>query len=278
MADISKRLEKAEKYLQKGKVDSALEEYLSILDEDPGNDTVRQTAADLFLKSNRGPEAAALLSQLFDRQLASGDNVRAGITFKKFSRLVPPKLGQTLRFAQVSERSGNRREALDAYDVAVKGFLREGRDNEALSALRRVAGIEPNEANLKRLAELAAKLNDRQTAGEAYLKIGLAQEDEGHTGFPWFERAHKQDPSNPDVAFRYGKALLDKGEVDRAVKVLEPGAKPEGSLPDYREAYGLGLAAAHRADEAYPILWPLYERTPAKIENVGALIGELLSG
>ena len=131
MADISKRIEKAEKFLQKGKVDSALEEYLFILDADPGNDTVRQTTADLFLQSNRGPEAAVLLSELFDRQLASGDNVRAGITFKKLSRIVPPNLGQTLRFAQVSERRGNRREALEAYEAAVKGFLHEGRENEA---------------------------------------------------------------------------------------------------------------------------------------------------
>ncbi|MFL6439279.1 MAG: diguanylate cyclase domain-containing protein [Terriglobales bacterium] len=276
MADISKRIEKAEKFLQKGKVDSALEEYLSILDADPGNDTVRQTTADLFLQSNRGPEAAVLLSELFDRQLASGDNVRAGITFKKLSRIVPPNLGQTLRFAQVSERSGNRREALEAYEAAVKGFLHEGRENEALSALRRIAGIDPNEANLKRLAELAAKLNDRHTAGQAYLGLGLAEEENGHIGFAWFERAYKLDPSNSAVAFRYGKGLLDKGEIDRAVKVLEPGAKPQGSLPDHREAYGLALVAAHRVADAYPILWPLYEKTPGKIDNVVALIGELL--
>lgn len=276
MADISKRVEKAEKLLQKGKVDSALEEYLSILDADPGNDTVRQTTADLFLQSNRGAEAAVLLSELFDRQLASGDNVRAGITFKKLSRIVSPNLGQTLRFAQVSERSGNRREALDAYEAAVKGFLHERRENEALSALRRIAAIDPNEANLKRLAELAAKLNDRQTAGQAYLSLGLTEEEDGHIGFAWFERAYKLDPSNPAVAFRYGKGLLDKGEIDRAVKVLEPGAKHQGSLPDYREAFGLALVAAHRVADAYPILWPLYEKTPGKIDNVVALIGELL--
>src|SRR5437764_13001523 len=85
MADISKRLEKAEKYLQKGKVDSALEEYLSVLDVDPGNDKVRHTAADLFLQINRAEEAAALLSELFDRELALGDNTQASVTYKKRS-------------------------------------------------------------------------------------------------------------------------------------------------------------------------------------------------
>ena len=38
MADLQKRLEKAEKYLQKGKTRDALNEYLGILEEDPNND------------------------------------------------------------------------------------------------------------------------------------------------------------------------------------------------------------------------------------------------
>lgn len=278
MADISKRIEKAEKLLKKGKVESALEEYLSVLDDDPGNDNVRQTAADLFLQVNRPNEAAALLSEIFDRQMAAGDNTRAVVTYKKLARVVPPALGQTLRFAQIAERSGNRREALDAYEAAVQGFLHESRDNEALSALRKIAALEGSERNLTRLAELAAKVKDRATAGEAYLKIGIAEEAQGHIGFPWFERAHQQDPSNSGIAFRYGKGLLDKGDVENAVRALEAAGKPQNALPEHREAYGLALAAAHRPIEAYQILWGLYENSPAKLEDMGALLGALLKG
>src|SRR5207248_6443265 len=163
MADFSKRLDKAEKLLHKSKVDSALEEYLSILDVDPGNDKVRHTAADLFLQINRAEEAAALLSELFDRELALGDNTQASVTYKELARIAPPKLGQTLRFAQAAERSGFKREAIEAYNAAVTGFLQEGRENEALSAMRRMAALDPEPRNLKRLADLASKLNDRQT-------------------------------------------------------------------------------------------------------------------
>jgi len=278
MADISKRIEKAEKYLQKGKVESALEEYLSVLDDDPGNDGARHTAADLFLQLDRGTEASALLSELFDRQIAASDNVRAVLTYKKLARIGPPKLGQTLRFAEVSERSGSRREALEGYNTAIEGFLEESRENEALSALRRVAGIEASQENLKRLAELAAKLNDRKTAGDAFLKIGLSEEKDGHIGFPWYERAFQQDPSNSEIAFRYGRGLLDKGDINHAIEVLEPTANAQTSLPEHREAYGMALVAAHRPLEAYPILWALQEKSPGRLEEIGALIGELLSG
>ena len=278
MADISKRLEKAEKYLQKGKVESALEEYLSVLDDDPGNDSARQSAADLFIQVNRGTEAVALLGELFDRQVAAGDNARATVTYKKLGRIVPPALGQTLRFAQVAERSGSRREALDAYQAAVEGFLQEGRENEALSALRKVAGIDASRQNLTRLAQLAGKLKDHKTAGEAYLKIGQSEESQGHIGFSWFERAHQQDPTNADIAFRYGKGLLNKGDVEKAVHVLEPGGKAQNALSDHREAYGLALSAAHRPVEAYNVLRSVYETVPAKLEDMETLLGELLQG
>jgi len=276
MADISKRLEKAGKFLQKGKVDSALEEYLSILDVDPGNDKVRHTAADLFLQINRTDEAASLLSELFDRELAMGENARAAVTYKKLARIAPPKLGQMLRFAQVAERNGSRREAMEAYNTAVAGFLREGRENEALSAMRRMAVLDPDPRNLKRLADLASKLNDRQTAAEVLLKLGIAEEGEGRSAFSVYERAYQQDPGNPNTAFQFGKALFDKGEVERALQVFETAARVANSLPEHRKAYALALLAAHRPKEAQPILWQLYLKAPARLDEMGVLLGELL--
>jgi len=278
MAYISKRIEKAEKYLQKGKVESALEEYLSILDDDPGNDNIRQTAADLFLQVGRNAEAAALLSEIFDRQMAMGDNAKASITYKKLARIAPPLLGQVLRYAQVAERSGSKREALEAYDAAVRGFLAEGRENEALSALRRGISLDPTTENLKRLAHLAGKLNDYSAAGEAFLNIGLAEEKEGRAAFSWFQRAYQQDPHNPTIALRYGKGLFDKGDVNGAVGILENAVNSDESTPEQLEAYGLALVATHRPVDAYKVLWPIYEKNPRKLEETGKLIGELLSG
>lgn len=277
MSDISKRIEKAEKYLQKGKVESALEEYLSALDSDPGNDSVRETAADLFVKVNRQQAAATLFSELFDRQIAMGDNSKAALSFKKLARLAPPALGQVLRFAQVCERTGNQREALESYESALKGFLDEKRENEALSALRRIIALDPSAKNLKRLAELASKLHDKEAAGEALLNIGLAEEADGHIAFDWYQRAYREDPSNPDIALRYGKGLLDKGDAAAAIRSLEPVAKQKSSPADVRETYALALIAAHRPADAYPILAALFASNPARVDEMGALIGELLS-
>ena len=65
--EIARRVEKAEKLLQKGKTAEALAEYLLVLQDDPQNDNVRQMAADLCLSLNKGTQAVGLLGELFDR-------------------------------------------------------------------------------------------------------------------------------------------------------------------------------------------------------------------
>jgi thioredoxin-like negative regulator of GroEL len=64
-AEIARRVEKAEKLLQKGKTADALAEYLQILADDPENDNVRQMSAELCLSLNKGPQAVRLLGELF---------------------------------------------------------------------------------------------------------------------------------------------------------------------------------------------------------------------
>ena len=84
--EIARRVERGEKFLQKGKPAEALEEFLQTLTLDPGNDTVRQMAADLCLSLQRLPDAVGLLGELFERQMAAGDAMRASLTYKKLAR------------------------------------------------------------------------------------------------------------------------------------------------------------------------------------------------
>src|ERR1043165_4250736 len=100
MADISKHLEKAEKYLQKGKQNDALNEYIDILEADPNQDGVRQSAADLCIALGRPQDAHQLLGELFDRQAQVGNAAGALITFKKLIRVGQPTNDQVFKHAQ----------------------------------------------------------------------------------------------------------------------------------------------------------------------------------
>ena len=97
--EVARRVEKAEKLLQKGKTADALAEYLQILEGDPQNDNVRQVAADLCLSLNKGAQAVRLLGELFERQVAAADATDRGHTslgepdLQEAGAVCQPKLG-----------------------------------------------------------------------------------------------------------------------------------------------------------------------------------------
>jgi hypothetical protein len=126
-AEIARRVEKAEKLLQKGKTADALAEYLQILESDPQNDNVRQMAADLCLSLNKGAQAVQLLGELFERQVAATDATRASLTYKKLARYTNPTWEQKVRFGQLLEHS-NKKLAIGTYENALEDC--SGRDEK----------------------------------------------------------------------------------------------------------------------------------------------------
>ncbi|MGH9555650.1 MAG: hypothetical protein ACRD2Y_07485, partial [Terriglobales bacterium] len=275
MADVSKRLEKAEKYLQKGKMESALEEYMDILKEEPNHDGARQAAADICVSLNRASDAAKLLGPLFDRQASAGDVGKANITYKKLQRFTTPSMDQALRFGQLVEKTA-KKDALDAYELAITGLVGAGRKPDALAALKRVVALDPSVNNYKRQGEMAAELLDVQTASEAFFQVGELETKAGRDGAPWYERAFSTDPSNPHAALAHGRATLAKGEPQAAVKVVEALARAEGASPQLRETYCKALLAAKRPIDAEPYVWELLDKDPKQADEVGEMIGALM--
>ena len=156
-SEIARRIEKAEKLLQKGKTGEALTEYLQVIKDDPDNDNVRQLSADLCLSVNRGALAVQLLGELFERQIAAADATRASLTYKKLARYANPTWEQKVRFGQLLERS-NKKLAIGTYENALEDLRRQGRKEETLLVLRRIVSLEPTPANHLRSAELSAEL------------------------------------------------------------------------------------------------------------------------
>ncbi len=274
MPDISRRLERAEKHLQKGKPDAALEELLGALLEDPGNDGVRQTAADLCLTLGRAGEAATHFSTLFDHMASIGDVPRATVNYKKLARVGRPSVEQTFKYGQLVEKT-NRREAIDAYQAAMKGYAAQGKKQEELAVLKRVIALDPSEEHYKHEGELAALLGDGKTAAIAFLCVGGFVTQAGGNATEWYQRAYQLDPKNAAVGLAYGRALLAAGHPQDAITVLEPFAADKGRTEE-REAYANALVAAGRLVEAEPLVWEVFERNPRELNDVGELIAALL--
>src|SRR5262245_61568004 len=211
-AEIAKRVAQAEKLLQKGKTGDALDEYLQILLEDPENDNVRSMAADLCLSLNRTNEAVALLGDLFERQVGTGDATRASLTYKKLARHGNPTWQQKFRFGQLLENS-NKKLAVGTYENALDDLTKQRKKGEALQILTRIVTLEPTQANFLRFGELSSELGDRQAAAAAFLRVAELAEASGQDAAQYFERAYSEDPSDMRIGLAYGRSLLAQGQV-----------------------------------------------------------------
>jgi diguanylate cyclase (GGDEF)-like protein len=274
-ADISRRIEKAEKLLQKGKTPDALAEYLQVLKDDPENDNVRQLAADLCLSVNKGGAAVQLLGELFDRQVAAADSTRASLTYKKLARYANPTWEQKVRFGQLLERS-NKKVAIGTYENALDDLRKQERKEESLLVLRRIVSLEPTPANHLRLAELSAELGEHALAAESFLKLAELAEASSENAGRYYERAYAESPSDEKVALAYGKNLLAQGDAGAAIFIFEPLANAGATSPELRDLYAQALLTAERCVEAEPLVWQMFERNPARIHQVVSLIGKMI--
>jgi diguanylate cyclase (GGDEF)-like protein len=274
-AEIARRVERAEKLLQKGKAGEALDEYLQLLEADPQNDNVRQMAADICLTLQRTAEAVKLLGELFERQIEAGENSRASLTYKKLARYTTPTSIQKVHFGQILETS-NRKLALESYESALEELSKQGRPQDCLMVLKRMVVLEPGERNILRLGELSSQAGDKQAAAAAFLKLAEMTAASGANAGQWFERGYAEDPGDIKIALGYGKSLLAQGQLGAAIFVLEPLAKSEAVTPEVRETYVKALLAASRFSDAEPLVWQLFQQNPSRLQDVVDLIGQLV--
>ena len=274
-AEIARRVERAEKLLQKGKTGEALDEYMQVLAEDPQNDNVRQMAADICLSLQRTAEAVKLLGDLFERQIAAGENTRASLTYKKLARYTVPTSLQRMHFGQILETS-NRKLALETYESALEDLSKNGRQQDCLMVLKRLVALEPAERNFLRLAELSSQTGDKAGAAAAFLKLAEMTEASGADAAQWFERAYTEDSSDTKIALGYGKSLIAQGQVGAAIFVLEPLAKAQDAGQEIRESYVNALLSANRLTDAEPLVWQLFQQNPSRQQEVVNLIGLLV--
>lgn len=274
-AEVARRVEKAEKLLQKGKTADALAEYLQILESDPQNDNVRQMAADLCLSLNKGAQAVRLLGELFERQVAATEATRASLTYKKLARYANPTWEQKVRFGQLLEHS-NKKLAIGTYENALEDLQRQGRKEEVLLVLRRIVSLEPSQTNHLRVAELSAELGEHAMASQSFLQLAELAETSGGNASPWFERAYTENPTDSKIAVAYGKSLLSRGEAGAAIFIFEPLVHSGDASLELRDLYAQALLSAERCVESEPLIWQIFEQNPARMHQVVNLIGKMI--
>ena len=267
MSGVNKHIEKAEKLLTKGKLDAALQEYLQAWKEEPSNDALVQTVADLYLRLNRVEEARKCYAYLFDKFAENGDLRGATDFFRRVQRFGPVEPVRMIRLAQLLEKS-NPKEAVQQYRLALDAVVGED-PNMALQCLTGLANLEPSSVEIQaRMAATALKLGKKDLAATAYHRVGLLRMDEGRyaEAVEALEEAYRLPGGGGEVVgMDLARACSKAGRSARVISVLADGAKPAGD-PEVLQLLGDAYLAEQQLEKAESSFQRLLENSLAAME------------
>ena len=230
--DVSKHLDRAKRFLEKNRVEDAIEAYLAVLDEAPQHQEATQALGDLYARTEQADRAAVYYGLLFDLLIEPKDETKALAIYNRFLRPIaaqqPPE--RIARHAFLQQKQNHPEEAIEQYTRAGEMFASASRDEDALFCWERIAQLDPeNLSRQMRLAEAAEGIGKNALAARAFLRAGQLASASGASAdaLQLLGRAYKLAPQERSVALLYAQANLQAGNAVRATSLLEPFASSE---------------------------------------------------
>ncbi len=256
--DVNKHLERAKKYLEKNRVEDAIEAYLAVLEEVPLHAEASQALGDLYTRVDQPDRAAVYYAHLFDLLVEPKDETKALAIYNRFLRHspVPQSPERIARYAFLQQKQNRMEEAIEQYSVAAQLFSDGGRGEDALFCWERTAQLDPD--NLTRqlkVGESAAQLGKNALAARAFLRAGQLATAGGDplAAMKFLGRAYGLAPQERSVALLYAEAKLRNGESAEAAALLEPFAASESDAA-FLDTFADALRQAGQLDRARAIL------------------------
>ncbi len=257
-ADVNKQLERAKKFLEKNRVEDAIEAYQSVLQEAPQHQEATQALGDLYTRMDLPDRAAVYYGYLFDLLIEPKDETKALAIFNRFLRnsatIQPPE--RIARYAFLQQKQNHADEAIEQYTKAAEMFSEAGRGEDALFCWERTAQLDPdNMSRQMKVAEAAAQIGKNALAARSFLRAGSIANAGGapQEALKLFGRAYGLAPQERSVALLYAEAKLRTGESAEAAALLEPFAPNESDLA-FLETFADALQQAGQLDRARGIL------------------------
>jgi diguanylate cyclase (GGDEF)-like protein len=257
-ADVSKHLDRAKRFLEKNRVEDAIEAYLAVLDEAPQHQEATQALGDLYARMDQPDRAAVYYGLLFDLLIEPKDETKALAIYNRFLRVgtVPQLPERIARYAFLQQKQNHPDEAIEQYTKAAELFSAAARDEDALFCWERIAQLDPeNLTRQLRLAEAAESIGKNALAARAFLRAGQLASASGAAAeaLHILGRAYKLAPAERSAALLYAQANLQTGNAVRAAALLEPFATSDSDAM-FLDTYAHALMRSGNLERSREVL------------------------
>ena len=141
-----KVLASAEKAVQQGKLQNAINEYEKVVKEDPKDLTVLNTIGDLHARVGNNDKAAVFFKRVGDIYATEGFTVKAIAVYKKITKLNPNANECVQKLAELYTQQGLYNDAKQQYVILADSHMRVANledaaaDDDAIGGFRDLAG------------------------------------------------------------------------------------------------------------------------------------------
>ena len=219
-----KILASAEKAVQQGKLQNAINEYEKIIKEDPKDLTVLNTIGDLHARVGNNDKASVYFKKVGDIYGAEGFTVKSIAVYKKIAKLNPGATDCILKLAELYTQQGLYNDARSQYVTVADSFMKGNNLEEAARIFQKILELDSeNTAMQGKLADLYIKLGRKDDARNIFLKAAQSLHARGalDAADEAMKRVISLDPNNIEALLLRGKIAADSGDSASALLYLE---------------------------------------------------------
>jgi len=264
-------LRKAEKLVQQGKIKPAIKEYETLVASNPGDTNLLNILGDLYVRDGRNDDAIITFVKLAEATLRDGHTPRAIAVYKKIYKLAPGNADVALKLAELYLRQNLIVEARKQYLELADYYTKNGRSQQALELLQRVADLDPENVPARlRLAENYQREGMTEKAIEAYIAAGsqLIRKSSLAEAQQVFQRVLELNPTSTPALNSLATIYIKQGDPNRAVALLNDVAQKRPDDTDLLILSGRIYLQAELLDEAEKALLKLLKVDKTRFEYV----------
>ena len=274
--DIVKQLDRAKRYVEKNRIEEAIEAYQAVLSAVPNHLESIQSLGDLFTMQNRPDRAAFYYGMLFDRFVTPREEPKAVALYSRFLKQQQQPPERVARYALLLQKQNRTEEAIEQFTAAALAFELSGKGEDALSCFLRIAQLDPETRERHvAVAELAERLGNTTAAARGYLRAGQLTTQDDDTALEFFAKANRLAPHDRSTTLLYGQALLRKGDPAAAASLLESLSGTEADAT-FLETYAEALMKSGQLDTSRAVLERMTNQGAGSAEKSFALATEYL--
>ena len=209
-SDVSKHLDRAKRFLERNRIEDAIQSYLAVLEEAPDHQEATQALGDLYARLDQPDRAVVHYGLLFDLLIEPRDETKALAIYNRFLKTAsiqqPPE--RIARYAFLLQKQNRIEEATEQYTAAAETFTSAGREEDALICWERIAQLDPdNLTRHLRLGEVAERIGKNMVAARSFLRAGQLATASGAEAdaLKLLGRAHQLAPTERSVALLYAE-------------------------------------------------------------------------